>query len=66
MIKINLITKEVDILLKYSESVGGKVKIDILGEGDLSHHLIESCFDLLDKLARTEKVGHSSEEWRKK
>ena len=64
MIEIKKQDKEVDITLKYSASVGGKVKIDILGEGDLSHHLIEGLFDLIDNLARMEVVGHQSSEWR--
>lgn len=66
MIELNRKSKETDIKIKFSETVGGKCKIDILGEGDLSHHLIEDLFDLLDKLARQEKVGHQSEEWRKR
>lgn len=66
MIEIKTHTKEVNIALKYSESVGGKVKVDILGEGDLSHHLIEELFGLVDRLARQEKCGHQSEEWRKR
>jgi len=66
MIEIKRKTKETDITIKFSESVGGKCKIDILGEGDLSHHLIEDTFDLLDKLARQEKIGHQSAEWRKR
>jgi hypothetical protein len=65
MIEIKKQDKEVSITLKYSESLGGKVKIDILGEGDLSHHLIEGLFDLIDRLARMEKVGHQSAEWRR-
>ena len=64
MIEIRRKTKEVDIVIKYSESVGEGVKVDILGTGDFSHHLIEEMFGLLDKLARMEKVGHQSQEWR--
>ena len=66
MIEINKKDNEVNIALKYSQTIGGKVKIDILGEGDLSHHLIEGVFDLIDKLARMEVVGHQSNEWRDK
>lgn len=66
MIELKKQTKEVNITLKYSVSLGDKVKIDILGEGDLSHHLIEELFDLIDRLARMECVGHQSEEWRKR
>ena len=65
MIEIKRKTNETDITIKYSETIGGKVKIDILGDGDFSHHLLEDLFILLDKLARQEKVGHQSEEWRK-
>ena len=64
MIEIVKQDKEIDIKLRYSQSIGGKVKIDILGEGDLSHHLIEGLFDLIDRLARMETVGHQSSEWR--
>ena len=56
--------KEVDITIKYSETIGNKPKLDLLGSGDCNHHLIEGCFDLLDKLAKMEKVGHQSSEWR--
>ena len=66
MIELKYKTKEVDITLKYSESIGGEVKIDILGTGDLSHHLVEGLFEVMDKLARQEKVGHQSDEWRKR
>lgn len=64
MIEIKKQDKEISITLKYSETIGGKVKVDILGEGDFSHHLIEGLFDLIDKLARMETVGHQSGEWR--
>lgn len=64
MLEIKRKSKESDITIKYSECIGGLVKIDVLGEGDCSHHLIEDLFILLDKLARQEKVGHQSEEWR--
>ena len=63
MITLNTKNKEIDITLKYSETLE-KVKIDILGEGDLSHHLIEGLFDLIDRLSRMEKVGHASKDWR--
>ncbi|MCU0822114.1 MAG: hypothetical protein MUC95_06535 [Spirochaetes bacterium] len=66
MIELKKKDKEVDITLKYSQTVGGRVKVDILGEGDLSHHLIEGLFDLVDRLARMEVVGHQSSEWRQR
>ena len=66
MIEIKQKTKEVDIILKYSETFGEKAKIDILGEGDLSHHLIEELFTLIDKLARMERIGHQSTDWRQR
>lgn len=65
MIELKRKTNEVDITLKYSESIGGKVKVDILGEGDLSHHLIEELFAVIDRLARQERIGHQSDEWRR-
>lgn len=64
MIELKRKTKEVDITIKYSAPIGGRCKIDILGEGDFNHHLIEELFGLIDKLARMEMVGHQSAEWR--
>lgn len=66
MIELKRKSKESDITIKFSEAIGGQCKIDILGSADLSHHLIEDLFALLDRLARQEKVGHQSEEWRRK
>ena len=63
MIELKKQDKEVNITLRYSESLAGPAKIDILGEADLSHHLIEGLFDLVDKLARMERIGHQSAEW---
>lgn len=63
MIEIKRETKETKIIVKYSETIGGRCKIDILGEGDLSHHLIEDTFLMLDKLARQEGISHQSIEW---
>jgi hypothetical protein len=65
MLELRRKTNEVDIVLKYYQSVGGKCKVDILGHGDLSHHLVEELFALVDKLARVEMIGHQSSEWRK-
>lgn len=56
--------KEVEITIKYYEPIGGKPKIELYGSGDFGHHLIEGCFDLLDRLARMERVGHQSNEWK--
>lgn len=65
MLEIKRQTKESNITIKYSETVGGKVKIDILGEADLSHHLIEDTFDLLDKLAMCENKLYIPQEIQK-
>ena len=54
---------EVDITVVYSEKVGGTPTVQIHGTGDCSHHLIEGLFDVIDKLANMEKVGHQAEEW---
>ncbi len=64
MLSLNQKTKEVDIELTYSETLGGKVKLYLTGTGDLSHHLIEETFLLLDKLARIERVSHQSREYK--
>jgi hypothetical protein len=58
--------KEVDIKLEYSETIGGIPKVTIDATGDLSHHLIEGLFEILDRLARMETCSHQSEEWRNK
>ena len=59
-------TKEVDIVVNYREPIGGPVKLNIEASGDFSHHLIEELFGVIDKLARMERVGHCSQEWRSK
>jgi hypothetical protein len=66
MIEITKKDKEVEITVRYQEKIGGKPTIQIYGTGDFGHHLIEGTFDILDKLASTEKVGHNSEEWIKR
>lgn len=66
MIEITKKDKEVDITIKYEERIGGKPTVSLYGQGDCSHHLIEGLFDIIDKLASTEKVGHQSSEWIKR
>lgn len=62
MIKLNKKDKEVDIVLEYSEKVGGKPTIYIYGTGDFGHHLVKGTFDIVGKLASMEKIGHQPEE----
>ena len=64
MIVYKIKNKEVDIILEYKHEVGGKPKVYIEGEGDLSHHLIEGVFDILDRLSRTENCCHRKEEYK--
>ena len=66
MIELKIKNKEVDITLNYSRTIGDKPKVEIIGEGDLSHHLVEGLFDIIDKLARMEEVDHNSKQWRNK
>ena len=66
MIEITKKDKEVEITIRYSEKVGGKPTVELFGTGDCAHHLIEGVFDIVDKLATTEKVGHQSSEWIKR
>lgn len=66
MIELKKKDNEVDILIQYKSAVGEKPKIYIEGTGDFSHHLVEGVFDLLDKLAKMESIGHNSQEWRGK
>lgn len=56
--------KEVDIRLKYYKPEGKKIICSIYAEGDLSHHLIEGLFDIVDKLSLTEGTFHLSKEWK--
>lgn len=64
MIELRKKNNEIDIQLKFYQSIGGKVRINIYGEGDLSHHLIEGIFDIVDKLSLQENCSHLSEEWK--
>jgi len=64
MIELRRKTNEVDLTVKFSSSLGGGCKIDVLGKADLSHHLIEELFGVIDKLSRMESIGHQSAEWR--
>jgi hypothetical protein len=66
MIEIKLKNKEVDIVLQLKTSLGEKPKIYIEGTADLIHHLIEGVFDITDKIAKTEGVGHEAKEWKGK
>lgn len=66
MITLSIDNTEAKVSLNYSETIGHRIKIELHGEADSSHHLVEACFDLVDKLARIEKISHQSEEWRKR
>jgi len=65
MITLTHKDKEINITLTYSNLIGEKPKITIEGKGDLPHHLIEGLFEILDKLARMENVGHQSKDVRR-
>ena len=64
MVEIKIKNNEVDILLQLKTSFGDKPKIYIEGTAGLMHHLIEGVFDIVDKIAKTESIGHSSKEWK--
>ena len=66
LITLNKKDNEVDIKITYSQTIGGKPRVEITAEADLSHHLIEGLFNILDKLARMEGVAHESREWRER
>ena len=66
MIDLKLQNKEVSIIVQLKQEIGEKPKIYLEGEGDLLHHLIEGVFEIVDRLARMETIGHSSQEWRGK
>lgn len=63
MIELRKKDNEVDIALKFYNPIGGKLRISIYAEGDLSHHLIEGIFDIMDRLSRMENCSHLSQEW---
>ena len=64
MIELKHKDKEIEILLQLKTPIGENPKIYIEGEGDFLHHLVEGLFNILDKLARMESIGHSSKQWR--
>lgn len=64
MITLTKKDKEVDIKLELKTPIGGKPSIYIEGTGDLLHHLVEGIFDIVDRLARMETIGHQSSEWK--
>ena len=64
MIELKLQNKEINILLKYYEPEGKQVQCSIFAEGDLSHHLIEGLFEIVDRLSRMEGCSHLSKEWK--
>jgi len=64
MIELKMKDNEVDIQLKYYQPLGGKIKCSIYAEGDLSHHLIEGLFSIIDKLSTQENCSHKSSEWK--
>lgn len=66
MITLQIKNKEVDIKLDYTSTIGGKPEIKIFGTGDLSHHLVEGIFDIVDRLARMENVAHQASDWKEK
>lgn len=64
MITLHTKDKEVDITLIYDHYLGDKPRIQITGTGDLSHHLIEGLFNVLDRLSKMEDCSHRSREWK--
>lgn len=64
MVEIKIKNNEIDILLQLKIAIGEKPKIYIEGTGNLLHHLIEGIFEIVDKLAKTESIGHTAEQWR--
>ncbi len=64
MIQLKLEDKEINIQLKYYKPEGKNLQISIYGEGDLSHHLIEGLFEIIDKLSAMEGCNHLSTQWK--
>jgi hypothetical protein len=64
MIELIKKDKEVDIQLKYYKPEGKKLTVSLYATGDLSHHLIEGIFDIIDKLSIMEGCSHLSKEWK--
>ena len=57
MIKLIKKDKEVQIELEYEETLRD-ARVSITGRGDMAHHLIEGLIDLVNRLARMERVPH--------
>lgn len=64
MITYKIKNKEVDITLEYGKTVGNLCKVSIYGTADLSHHLIEGLFDIVDRLSKTSNCCHRKEEYK--
>lgn len=61
--KIERTTKEVNISLEYIHTIGYRPKIIIHGTGDMSHHLIEETFKILEDLSKTQDCCHRAKEY---
>jgi imidazoleglycerol phosphate dehydratase HisB len=55
--KIYRTTNETDISVVY-DNVNNKIHINVIGNGDLEHHLIEDCMLVINKLAELKGVEH--------
>jgi len=64
MIELTKEDKETDIRLKYYKPEGKRLTVSIYAEGDLSHHLIEGLFNIIDQLSTLEGCSHLSKEWK--
>jgi exoribonuclease R len=55
--KIYRTTKETDVSVIY-DNINNKVHINVIGNGDLEHHLIEDCMLVINKLAELKGINH--------
>lgn len=56
-IKIYRTTNETEICLEF-DSINKKVHINLVGNGDLDHHLIEDCMLVVNRLAEIKGTSH--------
>lgn len=64
MIKLIRKDNEVDIELEFIHQIGSKPKVNITATGDLTHHLIEGLFQIVERLSKMENCCHRAEEYK--
>ena len=59
-------TSEANIVLTYDKTIGGRPMVSLYGTGDLSHHLIEGLFQIIERLSKMSDCCHRAKEYQRK